>query len=146
MFKHVLLPTDGSDFANAALTKGAQFAKSISAKVTVAFVTPPWDVAAPAEVVIAFPAQEVEANMRKAAEETLSAAKALVEAEGLSCDTLHVPEKHPAEGVLEAAEKSGSDIIVLGSHGRRGLSKLLLGSTAQEIATRSHIPVLIIRD
>ena len=146
MFKNVLLPTDGSEFANAALVKGAQFAKSISANIIVAYVTPPWDVAAPAEVVIAFPAHEVEANMRKAAEETLAAAKKLVEAEGLTCDTVHVPDKHPAEGVLEAAEKSGSDIIVLGSHGRRGLSKLLLGSTAQEIVTRAHIPVLIIRD
>jgi nucleotide-binding universal stress UspA family protein len=147
MFKHVLLPTDGSDFANAALKRGAEFAKSINAKISIVYVTPPWDVAAPAEVVMSFPAEEVRQNMEKAAAETLAAAKATVAsfADG-EVKTVHIADKHPAEGVLAAAEENGCDIVVLGSHGRRGLSKLLLGSTAQEILTRAHLPVLVLRD
>lgn len=147
MFSHVLLPTDGSEFANAALKRGAEFAKSMNAKISVVYVTPPWDVGAPAEVIMSFPAEEVKRNMEKAANETLDAAKAIVaEVTNIQCDGIHVAQSHPAEGVLTAAEQSGCDIIVLGSHGRRGISKLLLGSTAQEILTRAHLPVLVLRD
>ena len=147
MFRHVLLPTDGSDFANAALKRGAEFAKSIDARITIVYVTPPSDVSAPAEVVMAYPAEDVKRSMEKAATETLDAAKAVAASvfDG-SCEAVHIAEQHPAEGVLSAAEKQGCDIVVLGSHGRRCLSNLFLGSTAQEILTRAHLPVLVLRD
>jgi len=145
MFKHILLPTDGSDFATAALDQGIALAKALDAKITVALVSPPFAMVAPAEVAIAIPADEYSANTAKHAQEVLAAAKQKIEAAGVSCDTVHVPERHATDGILDVAEKSKCDLIAMASHGRRGLTKFLLGSTAQETVSRAHIPVLIFR-
>ncbi|MGF1650908.1 MAG: universal stress protein [Hyphomicrobiaceae bacterium] len=146
MFKHILAATDGSDFANSALTKTAALAKALSATVTVATVSPPFTMVAPPEVTIAIPPEEYRQSLEKHAQATLAAAaKPFLDA-GLEVKTIHVPEKNAAEGLIEAAEANGCDLITMASHGRRGLTKLILGSTAQEVVTRAHIPVLIYRD
>lgn len=145
MFKHILFPTDGSDFANAALDKCVELAKQLGAKVTVVLVSPPFAMVAPAEVAIAIPADEYAQNTKRHAQEVLAAVKAKIEATGIACDTVHVPEHHATDGILETADKQGCDLIAMASHGRRGITKFLLGSTAQETVSRSHMPVLIFR-
>jgi nucleotide-binding universal stress UspA family protein len=64
---------------------------------------------------------------------------------GVSCETLHVKDRHPGEGIIETAREKACDLIVMASHGRRGLGRLILGSVANEVVTHSTIPVLIYR-
>lgn len=64
---------------------------------------------------------------------------------GVSCETLHVKDRRAAEGIIETAKANGCDLIVMGSHGRRGLGRLVLGSQANEVVTHSTVPVLVCR-
>jgi nucleotide-binding universal stress UspA family protein len=75
----------------------------------------------------------------------LASAKAIAEKDGVACRTLHIKDQHPSEGIIQAAKDQGCDLIVMASHGRRGLSRLILGSQAYEVVTHSAVPVLIIR-
>lgn len=75
----------------------------------------------------------------------LDEAGAAARASGIACDTVHVKDRYPAEGIVETAKTRGADLIVMASHGRRGLSKLLLGSQATEVVSLSPVPVLICR-
>ncbi|HXF54414.1 MAG TPA: universal stress protein [Hyphomicrobiaceae bacterium] len=145
MYKHILIATDGSELADKAVTHGLSLAKAIGAKVTAVTVSEPWAAAAPGEVAIAFPVEDYEAAVSAEARQVLAAAGAAAQRHGVACDTIHVKDRFPAEGILETAGKKGCDLIVMASHGRRGLAKLLLGSQAVEVLTRSTVPVLICR-
>ena len=105
-------------------------------------MTEPWHVYATAEVAVAFPIDEYEASIEKSAHEILAKAK---EQAGPGCETVHVKDGYPGDGILETAKKSGCDLIVMASHGRRGLSRLLLGSQANHVVTHSTLPVLVCR-
>lgn len=146
MLSHILIPTDGSDFANQAVERGAELAKKLGAKLTIVMVTPPWTAAAPAEVAIAIPTEQYEANLAQHAKDELERATGIAKDKGLTCDVIHVPDRYPADGILDAVKSSGADGIVIASHGRRGITKLLLGSTAQEVVTRSDVPVVVIKN
>lgn len=145
MYKHILIATDGSELAQKALAHGSALAKAVSARVTIVTVTEPWTAVAPGEVAIAFPVGEYDASAAAGAREVLSAAEAIAKKQGVACETLHVKDRFPAEGILEAASQKGCDLIVMASHGRRGIAKLLLGSQAVEVLTRSTLPVLVCR-
>jgi nucleotide-binding universal stress UspA family protein len=120
-------------------------AKTTGAKATAVTVTEPWAAVAPGEVAIAFPINEYEAAASAGAREVLSAAEAIAKKQGVTCETVYIKDRFPAQGILEAAKDRGCDLIVMASHGRRGLAKLLLGSQAVEVLTRSTVPVLICR-
>ena len=94
---------------------------------------------------IALPIAEFRAAMDVAAADILSEVSALAKTMGVPCDVLQVREQYPAEGLIEAANAKGADLIVMASHGRRGLSKLLLGSQAIRVLSHCSIPVLICR-
>jgi nucleotide-binding universal stress UspA family protein len=145
MYKHILIATDGSELAGKALAHGFTLAKAIGAKATAVTVTEPWTAVAPGEIAIAFPVSEYDAAASAGAKEVLSAAEAIAKKQGIACETLHIKDRFPAEGILEAASAKGCDLIVIASHGRRGIAKLLLGSQAVEVLTRSTVPVLICR-
>jgi nucleotide-binding universal stress UspA family protein len=91
------------------------------------------------------PPEKFEEMASANAQSVLNKAKELAEKDGVACRTLHVRDRHPAEGILAAAQEKGCDLIVMGSHGRRGLSRMVLGSKANEVMTHSTIPVLIVR-
>ena len=97
------------------------------------------------DVIAVLPPAEYEENV------ALGASKILVEVQdtarllGISCDVLHVKDRYTADGILEAAAQRGCDLIVMASHGRRGLRRLVLGSIANEVVTQSTVPVLICR-
>lgn len=145
MFKHILIATDGSELAQKAVTQGLELAKGLGAQVTVINVTEPWAAVAPGEVAMAFPIHEYEESVATNAARILLAVETQAKAQGVACSTLHVKDQFPAEGIIETAGQRGCDVIVMASHGRRGLMRFLLGSQAIKVLTNSTIPVLVCR-
>lgn len=145
MYKHILISTDGSDLANKGVAQGLALAKSIGAKVTIVTVTEPWTTVVSGEMAMAFPIEEYEEASAQQAEKVLSGASAEAAKSGVACNTIHIKDQFPAEGIIDAAKKQGCDLIVMASHGRRGLQRMILGSQATNVLTHSTIPVLIIR-
>ncbi len=145
MYKHILIATDGSDLAAKAVTHGLALAKAVGAKATVITVSEPWAAIAPGEVGMAFPIDDYEKGTADNAARILSAATEAAKSVGMTCATQHVKDRFPAEGIIEATKSTGADLIVMASHGRRGMSRLLLGSQANRVVTHSDVPVLIVR-
>lgn len=145
MFKHVLLATDGSDLAERAASQGLELAKVLGARVTAVTVTEPWSAVVTGDVAFGFPAADYEKGVIETAESVLGRIAEMAKSMGLECATLHVKDRLPDEGIIAAAKDNGCDVIVLGSHGRRGFAKMLLGSVATRVVTLSPVPVLICR-
>lgn len=145
MFNHILIAIDGSELADKALQQGLELASALKAKVTIVTVTEPWHTFAAGEATVAFPIDEYEAGITKAAQSTLGNAEIAAKNANVPYDSVHVKDSYPADGILETAKKSSCDLIVMASHGRRGLSRLLLGSQANHVVTHSSFPVLICR-
>ena len=145
MYKHLLIAIDDSVLAFGALDQGLALAKALDAKVTVATVTEPWTSVISGEAAIAFPVDQYEQSAERSAKGTLSQAQEAAEKLNVQCDIVHVKDAFPADGILETANEKKCDLIVMGSHGRRGISRLLLGSQANDVVTQSAVPVLICR-
>lgn len=145
MFKHMLVPTDGSPLAMKAVKAAAKLATSLDARITALYVMPPF-VAPVAYEAVAFQAaytpEEYDKAIRKSAKAIL--AKAAV-AGGARCDTLMLTHANPWQAIIDAAKAKKCDAIVMASHGRRGLAGLLLGSETQKVLTHSKLPVLVCR-
>jgi nucleotide-binding universal stress UspA family protein len=123
-------------------------AKALGAQVTAVTVTEPWEalsMAALAERGIPNPVADYDECMAAAANRILWGAGETAKKIGVSCATLHVKDRHPAEGIIEAAKERGCDLVVMASHGRRGFSRVLLGSQATKVVTLGPIPVLVCR-
>ena len=145
MFKHILIPTDGSDLSRTAVLYGVQLAKSSRAKVTALTVTGPYQAATMDAVLIPVGEEEYEEQSRRLAERAMEQAKMAAEAAGVSCETLREVHDQPYRAIIDAAHALGCDLIVMASHGRRGISALLLGSETVKVLTHSTIPVLVYR-
>lgn len=145
MYKHILIATDGSELAAKAIAQGLSLAKTLASLVTVVTVSEPWASQVTGEAAIAFPFEDYEKAVAADAAEILKKASDAATEAGVTCSTVHVKERHPAEGILETAKERRCDLIVMASHGRRGLSRLLLGSQTHNVVTHSEIPVLICR-
>jgi nucleotide-binding universal stress UspA family protein len=148
MYQKILAATDGSELATNAVKTGIQLAKELKASLTIVSVTeplPPIDAAAQAEIGVKDPIGRYEQLAEKGALKSLAAAQQLASEAGVACETIHVKDTHPAIGIVETGETNGADLIVMASHGRRGLTKLLLGSVTNEVLVRSKVPVLVCR-
>jgi nucleotide-binding universal stress UspA family protein len=145
MYRHILIATDGSELAQKAVEQGAALAKAIGAEVTMVTVTEPWTSVAPGEMAISFPVEEYEKGAASNAARTLAAAQEIASQRGISCKSVHVKDQFPADGIIDTAKTSGCDLIVMASHGRRGLARVFLGSQAVRVLTHSPVPVLICR-
>ena len=145
MYKHILIATDGSELAQKAVAAGLDLAKELKSQITVVTVTEPWAALVTGDAAIGFPAAEYEEAAAANAKRVLSAVSELARKSDVKCSTLHLQDQYPAEGILETANKNGCDLIVMASHGRRGLGRLLLGSEAVRVLTHSRVPVLICR-
>jgi nucleotide-binding universal stress UspA family protein len=145
MFKHLLIATDGSELAQKAVTEGLEMAKAVGAKITVINVTEPWVAVAPGEIAMAFPIKEYDESVATNAAQILAAVETQAKALDVVCTTLHIKDQFPAEGIVDTATQRGCDLIVMASHGRRGLMRFLLGSQAIKVLTHSAIPVLVCR-
>jgi nucleotide-binding universal stress UspA family protein len=148
MFKHILIATDGSELADKAVVQGLALAKALNAKATAVTVTEPWDalsMAAIAESQMRNPIADFEERMAAGANRILRSVGAKAKELDVACATVHVKDRHPAEGIIETAQVQICDLIVMASHGRRGLAKLLIGSQANRVVTLSPVPVLVCR-
>jgi nucleotide-binding universal stress UspA family protein len=145
VYKHLLIASDGSDIAMHAVDQGLELAKLCGAKVTAITVTEPWISEAPMEMAVIFPAADYEKAVAENASNLLKLISGKAQAAGVDCTFSHVKDQFAAEGIVEAARTHGCDLIVMASHGRRGLSRLILGSQAHRVLSLTEIPVLICR-
>ncbi|RWO02339.1 universal stress protein [Mesorhizobium sp.] len=149
MYKHILISTDGSDVAQRGVDHGLSLAKSLDAKVTVITVTEPFPFHASAAgggwVPLPGDISGYEEGQKKAAEKLLVMVRESAARIGVSADVLHVPDARPAEAIVDAAKAQECSLIVMASHGRRGLGRLLLGSQTSEVLAHSPVPVLVVR-
>src|SRR5262245_32936440 len=151
MYANILLSTDGSDLARKGVKHGIALAKALNAKATVITVTEPLPVDfdyGSGHVSGWIPAQEefdrFDAACKERAGKVLDEARAIAEQIGISAELLHVPNAHPATAIIETAKSRGCDLIIMASHGRRGLRKLLLGSQTSQVLADGSMPVLVV--
>jgi nucleotide-binding universal stress UspA family protein len=145
MYANILLSTDGSDVARKSVKHGIGLAKALNAKVTVITVTEPLPVHygglwAPSQQEF----DSFDAACKEHAGKVLDEARVMAEQIGISVELLHVRNAHPATTIIETAYSRGCDLIVMGSHGRRGIGKLFLGSQTSEVLADGNVPVLVV--
>ncbi len=150
MYANILLSTDGSDIARKGVEHGTGLAKPLNARVTVITVSEPLPVDYGSGHAAGWipSQQEVErfdAAARERADKVLDEARAMAQRVGISAELLYVPNAHPATAIIETAKSRGCDLIVMASHGRRGLRKLFLGSQTSEVLADGSVPVLVVR-
>jgi len=150
MYTHILLSTDGSDVARNGIKHGIALAKVLNAKVTVIAVTEPlpieyWSGYGGGWTPLRQEVDAFDAASKEWAGKVLGEARAMAEEIGISAELLHIPNAHPATAIIERAKSGGCDLIVMGSHGRRGLKKLFLGSQTSEVLADGSVPVLVVR-
>jgi nucleotide-binding universal stress UspA family protein len=147
MYKHLLVPTDGSALSRRTLRDAVKLARALSAKITGFYVAPTYHIEVYADYVppdMISPQQHA-ASAKKTAQRHLAAVQQAAAASKVRCDGYFVMSDSPAEAIVKAARKHQCDLIFMGSHGRSGLSKLLLGSQTSKVLAQSRIPVLVHR-
>jgi len=145
MYKHILIPTDGSDLSNKAIRHGVALAKTINAKVTGITVTIPFHVFAVDPETVTDTPDSYGKRMSAAATKYLTQVKDAAAAAGVTCSVIDAEQEHPYSAIIDAANKNACDLIVMASHGRRGVSAVVLGSETVKVLTHSKIPVLVCR-
>ncbi|MDO8771773.1 MAG: universal stress protein [Burkholderiaceae bacterium] len=145
MFKHILIPTDGSDLSSLAVKNGVQFAKEINARITGLTVTVPYHYFAVDAIQVSDTAEQYSIDMKAMAERNLSVLKEEASKAGVPCELVHRSNEHPYEEIVKTAQELNCDVIFQASHGRRGMSGLILGSETQKVLTHTKIPVLVFR-
>ncbi len=145
MYKHILIATDGSDIASAAANHAIELAKSLAAALTIVTVSEPYEAVAFTDSMGAIDPAEFRSRSSEYANKILATTSAIAKQAGVECDTRHQEDHWPYDGIIKAAEQCGADLIVVGSHGRRGIEGLLLGSQAMKLLTHTKIPTLVIR-
>ena len=147
MFKNILVPTDGSDLSDSTVARAIAFAKDAGAKIVFFYAQPDFPTPIYGEGALFDPTTPDQFSRAAAAEadKILTKAKAAAEADGVTAGGDSVVSEVPYEAIIAAAERNGCDLIFMASHGRRGLSGLLLGSETQKVLTHSKIPVLVYR-
>jgi nucleotide-binding universal stress UspA family protein len=147
MFKHILIPTDGSPIANKAVKAGIKFAKEIGARVTayhaVAELLP--QTYGETYVIDQQTINQFDRRVREAGQRQSDAIGKLAKMAGVPFVSVMTRDNAPHEGIIRAAKKHKCDVIFMASHGRRGLAGLLMGSVTQKVLTHSKIPVLVYR-
>jgi nucleotide-binding universal stress UspA family protein len=145
MYKHILVPTDGSDISTKAVEAAVALARLTGAGLHVLSVKEPFPYSAISEMQPVPPQEYYDAQERIARTRVEAAADIAARAGGVQADGATVEALHPWEAILDHARTKGCDLIVMASHGRRGLNALLLGSETQKVLTHSALPVLVIK-
>jgi len=149
MYKQIVIAIDGSELTPKVLEHAYALARLSKAAVEIVTVTEPSPLFMSGSELITVSTQELLAELEKAnaeqAKALLDKAIAAAQTAGVEVTVRHIRQKVPSEGILQAAEDVKAELIVMGSHGRRGLNRFLLGSQANEVLTRSKIPVLIVK-
>ena len=147
MYQNILVPTDGSEFSNRAVSTGAQLAHALRAKLLLLHVRSVIDVPHHVEggalttLGESKIMQEIEDEERK----LLDASMEIAASDGTAAETAFLADETPYHGIIRTAREQHCDLIVMASHGRRGIAGLLIGSETQKVLTHTTIPVLIVR-
>jgi nucleotide-binding universal stress UspA family protein len=146
MYRHILIPTDGSELAEHAVTNGLSLAKSVGAKVTVIIVEEPFNWLSVSETQaqralgeLAKHTEQIKKHAATVLNRVANAAKQV----GVPCDTIQVENAQPYQAIIATAGDRGCDLIVMASHGRSGLSAVVLGSVTNKVLTHTKTPVLV---
>lgn len=148
MYKHILIPTDGSPTADKAVEAGLEFARESGARVTLFTAVPEYDIPGEGEVLARHRVVSLEEHNRRSeakAREVLASAERRAREAGIAFDSEFAQSNRPSQAIVAAARTRGCDAIVMSSHGRRGLAKLWHGSETEEVLTGSEIPTLVYR-
>jgi nucleotide-binding universal stress UspA family protein len=146
MYKHILVPTDGSALSLKAARAAGKLAAKLEAQITAIYVIAPYMPPGGSESIVfeaAYSQREYEKAMRATADKAL--AKVAAAAGGVACATVTKTHAHPWEAIIDVAKSRKCDLVVMASHGRRGLAGLLLGSETQKVLTHTKTPVLVCR-
>jgi len=147
MFKHILVPTDGSQLSQETVKRAVAFAKEIGARITVFYAKPEYPATYYGEGALIDPTtpEKFAELAEEQAQEILGFVATLCQEDGVGCTKLSLTNDVPYEAIIQAATESDCDLIFMSSHGRRGISALLLGSETHKVLTHSKIPVLVYR-
>jgi nucleotide-binding universal stress UspA family protein len=140
MFKHILVPTDGSRLSERAIKNSVRMAKTNNAKITALTVIPKFHT-----FTYQSTREEYETQVAAHAQGFIEFARKVAAAAGVDCDSMQVVSDQPYKEIIKAAQKKGCDLILMASHGRRGIEGFLLGSETQKVLTHSKVPVLVYR-
>ena len=147
MFKHILLPIDGSELSLMATRKAAEFASETKAAITILFVKPEFPISyyGDGAMMDPTPPDEFVKLTTSIAHRNLKAAEDICAAAGVTTTSVTATSDVPYEVIVQTAQHRSCDLIFMASHGRRGISGLLLGSETQKVLTHSKVPVLVYR-
>ncbi|MDO4795029.1 MAG: universal stress protein [Brachymonas sp.] len=147
MFKHFLVPTDGSGLSHKAVAYAAEVARVNKARITVFYAKPPSQLALGGEGFLndLIAPDKLEERAERLAQECLNQAAQICQAAGVPCHTVSVTSDTPAQAIIDAALREGCDLILMASHGRTGWSAVLVGSETQRVLAHTTLPVLVYR-
>lgn len=147
MYKHILIPTDGSALSELAIRQGIAFAREIHAKVTALVVSPSLHAFEVEPIMGGYTLspEQYAASAAAQAEKYLAVARVEAGIAGVPCETLHVTRDHVYQAIIDAADRKGCDLIFMASHGRKGISAFVLGSETYKVLSHSKLPVLVCR-
>ena len=145
MYRHILIPTDGSPLSEAAVMQGIALARSLNAKVTGLTVSAPFHTFALEPMMISDIPETYRADCEARAEKFLGVVTSAAKAAGVPCAVEHVLADRPYEAIIDTAKNKGCDLVFMASHGRKGMSAVILGSETVKVLTHSKTPVLVCR-
>ena len=147
MYRRILIATDGSDLSNRAIKEGVALARHLGAELVAVYAVsnyvPPVEAIAPIYYLPTL--DEYQARAKQEAEAVLETVASAAEQAGVPCETEWALNDDPYRLILDIAEQRACDLVVMASHGRRGLSGLILGSETTRVLTHSKVPVLVVR-
>jgi nucleotide-binding universal stress UspA family protein len=145
MYKHVMIPTDGSELSTKAVEAGLQLAARLGAQVTAMTVSEPFHTLSFSPSQVEYMPAAYRQHAQMAAQRILGEVRAKAEAASVACDTVWVEHEHPYMAIIDTARSRNCDLIVMASHGRRGVAAVVLGSQTVKVLTHSTIPVIVYR-
>ena len=145
MYTNILIPTDGSELAGKAVEHGIGLAKRIGAKVTALTVLPPFHTFTTNTQMIEDTPALYKTRMNEHAVKTLGVVVSVAQAAGVVCETVQIQHEHPYQAIIDTAKSKDCDLIVMASHGRHGISAIVLGSETVKVLTHCKIPILVHR-
>ena len=145
MYKHILMPTDGSELAAKAIEAGLSLAQATGARLTAMVAIEPFNAFALAPEQIEYNHEVYASQARAEAHRILDDIAARAAERGLRCEGVVVEAGQPHEAIIDACTRAGCDLIIMASHGRRGMAAVVLGSVTQKVLTHTTTPVLVYR-
>lgn len=145
MYKHILIPTDGTELSRKAIDQGTELAKSTGARVTYLTVTAPFHLFVSEPMMVTDSASSYAGDVERIARARLAACEDVAKAHGVASSGEHVSSDQPYRAIIESAGRNCCDLVFMASHGRSGLAGLVIGSETQKVLTHSKLPVLVCR-